>query len=200
VIIVLDGMDATYKTTIARKLEHLYGFKVIRFPYYRKEVETKLINAKTPEEKAKIFFEDMKKVMTNINPNDKIILDRSFISTMLYQGTEISENENIPYEKSINKLYNLLKEIYDYTSIIDHIFILTVSDEEYIERTLNRNHNDNIDKAYDKLEFQRKIREKIPYVIKFLIEKGIKVNIIDTTGKTSNEIIEKEILPAIIQF
>ncbi len=195
-IIVLDGMDATYKSTIARKLQN-YGFTTIRFPYYREEVNKKLLHAKSIEEKAQIFFEDMKKVIIKIDKNNNYVFDRSFVSTFLYQGIEISEKEKIPYEEALTRLYNIMKNTIDYTNIIDQIFILTVSDNDYLNRTINRDHIDNIDEAYDKLDFQRKIREKIPYVTKFLIEHNLNVTIIDTSGKSSDKILEKEILPRI---
>lgn len=101
----------------------------------------------------------------NLDPEKDYVLDRSFISTMLYQGTELSVKYNIEYRVVIDKIYRTyFPPEFPYYAELPPMkaFLLYETIDEF-----KRRNSENID-TFETVEFQKNIKNAIPIVSEYL--------------------------------
>lgn len=90
-LLILDGLTATGKTTTAKYLSDTFGFRIIKFP--PEEIIKKRIKEMKSSnfEECKIYIDDLmdylvKEVKKGKEEENIIIFDRSYISTFTFQA------------------------------------------------------------------------------------------------------------------
>lgn len=180
-LIVLEGIDGSGKTTIAKRLkEYLVnsGFNVIllREPsdseYGKKIREIAENKSKIPiEEELNYFVMDRKwnvenNILPNLSQNKVIILDRYFFSTACYQGARGLDMEEI------------LKINREFAPEPDYVFIIDVDVNTALSR-INKNREKTV-KLFEKEDFLKKVRKN------YLKLKGNNIYIINGNDKIDN--------------
>ena len=190
VVIILDGMDRAGKTTVGKMLAKRNGFEYIKFPTSRKLFSEVLNGSVEPYPSLLLFAHDIIKTLMNLDPEKDYIFDRSFISTMLYQGTELSVKYNIEYGRVIDKIYRTYfpPEFPYYTELPPmRAFLLYESIDEF-----KRRNSENID-TFETVEFQKNIKNAIPIVSEYLNHIAvpkIPTTTIDTTNMSPEEVYD----------
>ena len=92
-LIGIEGINGTGKTTVGKKLvEYLsesgHNTKFIRLPQVGKFREALLIPGLSPQAKFHLYLADMANFYSNIESDTIYIVDRSYISTIVYQTYE----------------------------------------------------------------------------------------------------------------
>lgn len=150
-IFFIDGLNNTGKTLIKEKLTkklQLKGYSVLDLyqPYFDKTREILLNNDKLSlKDQYRLFSSDRKTLMNYIEniqiksiiPNNVIICDRSFISSLLYQSDLVNE-DGIGHKTVINDSHGY----YDDYNITPINYLIVNADSEVIAER----HNSNTDK------------------------------------------------------
>jgi dTMP kinase len=160
VLIVIDGIDGTGKTTQAKRLlEKLRkgGFDAV---YFREpsdtpwglEIKRKAARpgSLSPEEELTLFQKDrMENVEKNIKPalraGKVVVLDRYYFSTMAYQGARGIDPEMI---KQLNESFVVRPDL---------VFILDILPSEGLRR-IEKN-RPNLEEHFEKEDYLVKVRE-----------------------------------------
>lgn len=180
-LIVLEGIDGSGKTTIAKRLkEYLidseYNALLFREPsdseYGKKIREIAENKSKIPiEEELNYFIMDRKwnvenNILPNLAQNRVIILDRYFFSTACYQGARGLNMEDI------------LKINREFAPEPDYVFIIDIDVKTALSR-INKNREKTV-KLFEKEGFLKKVRKN------YLKLKGNNIYIINGDDKIDN--------------
>jgi len=180
-LIVLEGIDGSGKTTIAKRLkEYLidseYNALLFREPsdseYGKKIREIAENKSKIPiEEELNYFIMDRKwnvenNILPNLAQNRVIILDRYFFSTACYQGARGLNMEDI------------LKINREFAPEPDYVFIIDIDVKTALSR-INKNRKKTV-KLFEKEDFLKKVRKN------YLKLKGNNIYIINGDDKIDN--------------
>jgi len=158
ILIVLEGIDGTGKTTQAELLADALreeAYTVSRFhepsqsPWGR-EIRKKAVseNALTPEEELELFQKDRRdNVKRNIRPalerREVVVLDRYYFSTIAYQGSKGIDPERI------------LRANLEFVVLPDLVFILDLDPKAGLKRTEDRKTRDLLFEREDYLNLVR---------------------------------------------
>jgi|UniRef100_A0A7J2U599 dTMP kinase len=193
-LIVLEGIDATGKTTISKMLKELMesrGFSVALYAYPNKTsiygsiiklfLDSKL--SLTPEEQFFLYildmFRDREDVLNKLSKGFIVIMDRYFTSTIAYQ---CAQSFNYDFAKKIIEYLKLPKP--------DVIIYLDLDPKIAIERKLRQKEN------LDIFEREEIFLAKVRKLYFTMIEEGyptrnwIKVTASKNIGEVYNEVIE----------
>jgi dTMP kinase len=193
-LIVLEGIDATGKTTISKMLKELMesrGFSVALYVYPNKTsiygsiiklfLDSKL--SLTPEEQFFLYildmFRDREDVLSKLSKGFIVIMDRYFTSTIAYQ---CAQSFNYDFAKKIIEYLKLPKP--------DVIIYLDLDPKIAIERKLRQKEN------LDIFEREEIFLAKVRKLYFTMIEEGyptrnwIKVTASKNIGEVYNEVIE----------
>ncbi len=180
-LIVLEGIDGSGKTTMAKRLkEYLvnseYDVILLREPsdseYGKKIREIAENKSNIPiEEELNYFIMDRKwnvenNILPNLAQNKVIILDRYFFSTACYQGARGLDMEEI------------LKINREFAPEPDYVFIIDVDVKTALSR-INKNREKTV-KLFEKGDFLKKVRKN------YLKLKGKNIYIINGNDKIDN--------------
>jgi dTMP kinase len=160
VLIVLDGIDGTGKTTQAKRLLATLRKKGVDAVYFREPSDSKfglaikkkavIADCLTPEEELDLFQKDRKEnVEKNLTPALKqkkvIVLDRYYFSTIAYQGARGFDPETIRRQ---NESFAVKPDV---------VFILDIAPQKGLDRiALSR---EKMDKHFEREEYLVKVRE-----------------------------------------
>lgn len=160
VLIVLDGIDGTGKTTQAKRLLAALQKKGADAVYFREPsdsqwglaIKTKAVIADslTPEEELDLFQKDRKEnVEKNLKPALKekkvIVLDRYYFSTIAYQGARGIDPETI---RRKNESFAVKPDL---------VFILDIAPQKGLNRiAISR---EKMDKHFEREDYLIKVRE-----------------------------------------
>ncbi len=160
VLIVLDGIDGTGKTTQAKRLLATLRNKGVDAVYFREpsnskfglEIKRKAVIADslTPEEELDLFQKDRKEnVENNLKPALKqkkvIVLDRYYFSTIAYQGARGFNPETI---RSQNESFAVEPDV---------VFILDIAPQKGLDRiALGR---EKLDKHFEREDYLAQVRQ-----------------------------------------
>ena len=192
--IVFEGIDGSGKTSITQKLKEFLE-RENKKVYIRAEPFDRKFIEETFEKVKKIKNETLKNVVITLafaydrafledefkEKKGVIIGDRSFISSLAYQGLDLP----LDYVFNVNKFFELP----------DCVFYLDVNPEIALERIEKRGEKRSY---YEKIEYLNKIRENYKRVLDYLKKKGVKVFYIDANKEFSE--VFKEVLKRIKEF
>jgi len=124
-IIILEGMDGTGKTTLARKFEDL------GYTFFKEDDKLKhFINFKSDPEKWEYFVTGMNAQLLNVFDNfDNFVKDRFHFSEYVF-SKYTNRKSHLSFYHLEEHLIHLNKEIY--------LFLFQCDYDTYIERTLNK--------------------------------------------------------------
>jgi len=185
--VIIDGMDGTGKTTIAKMLSEKHGLEYVHFP--TKPVPEDLDDKR----KFNFFMEDFKKWFENNGYKANIILDRSFVSTMLYQSDWVAKEMGVDIEGAMWLIYKAVEnKIGKYLSF-NKILLFTADPKVAVKRITGRSGRTD---QYETVEKLTKVLDNIFVCAGLLHDLGYNVEVIDTT-KTSVDklflIVEKSL-------
>lgn len=84
-IIILEGIDKSGKTTLSKEISKKTKYTYIKFP--SEEIRYLILNKKIKTtEKIEILIKEMESFLKNIDIKKHYIIDRWWISTLVYQG------------------------------------------------------------------------------------------------------------------
>ncbi len=160
VLIVLDGIDGTGKTTQAQRLLAALQKKGADAVYFREpsdsqwgqaiKTKARIAGSVTPEEELDLFQRDRKEnVEKNLIPalqeKKVIVLDRYYFSTIAYQGARGIDPEKI---RSQNESFAVKPDL---------VFILDVGPQEGLNRiSISR---EKMDSHFERKDYLVKVRE-----------------------------------------
>ncbi len=158
--IVLEGVDGTGKTTIARKLaERLAGMGHDVFltqeptrTWLGEDVRRAIEEEKNGMTQALLFFADRAEHVEELRRNsDRIIIcDRYVYSTFAYQSVQLER------EMGIERAIEWFEKIYEPMRFDPElVFLITVEPEEGIRRIYGREKKE----KFEKVEFLRKVQD-----------------------------------------
>ena len=177
--VMLEGLDGTGKTTIGKLIEATYGFKYVHFPTRKPD---KPFSEMTDRERYEFFVNDQIEGMKAFSDNyDNIVYDRGFVSTMLYQSKDNSEEE-------LDKILTDFEERYGGRIDVDVIVILTAKPEVSLRRIMNDRKE--ID-YFENLETLSRVASKIPTAVRVLRKHGYRVHVIDTSDLELADVFEE---------
>ena len=151
-LIIIEGVDGSGKTTLAKELSEIFGGLYMKEPLerYKKMLSTTY----DPVEQLMLMWASRRKVFElikeNLKKSDYIFLDRSFVSTMIYQ------------ERAIKKLFGNFKEFLEKDKIIRYnieptlIIILEIKNISVIKERFKKEN-----KAINVFEDERMLRKNI---------------------------------------
>jgi dTMP kinase len=160
VLIVLDGIDGTGKTTQAKRLLTAIRKKGWDAVYFREPSDSEwgltikrkalLADSLTPEEELDLFQKDREENVTkNLNPalRDKkvIVLDRYYYSTIAYQGARGIDPEMIRRRNEA------------FAAKPDLVFILDITPDKGLSRIAKS--RDNMDKHFEREDYLIDVRD-----------------------------------------
>ncbi len=186
-LIAIEGIDGSGKTTIARFLEEELrkrGYDVVRFKEptdseYGRKIERILKERKiSPEEELELFLKDREvDVRDNILPALKegkvVIMDRYYYSTMAYQGALGLDLKEI---KKLNEKFpqpNL-------------VIILDVSPETALKRIKTKRKPD----RFEDLNYLKRVRE---------IFLSLKDDVVVVNAERELEVVKREVLKVVLE-
>ena len=186
-LIAIEGIDGSGKTTIARFLEEELrkrGYDVVRFKEptdseYGRKIKRILKERKiSPEEELELFLKDREvDVRDNILPALKegkvVIMDRYYYSTMAYQGALGLDVEEI---KKLNEKFpqpNL-------------VIILDVSPETALKRIKTKRKPD----RFEDLSYLKRVRE---------IFLSLKNDVVVINAERELEVVKREVLKVVLE-
>lgn len=158
ILIVIEGIDGSGKSTQADMLLHklqVKGFDAVYFrepsdSEYGREIKRKSLypDSLSPEQELKLFQKDREEnVKRNLKPslerNKVVILDRYYFSTIAYQGAKGIDKERI---RKMNK----------FALQPDLVFILDIDPEEGLKRIKNRKKKDRL---FEREDYLAKVRD-----------------------------------------
>ena len=192
--IVLEGIDGTGKTTIARKLAEelkLSGYNVFVTEEPTKTWIGEGVRRAIEEEKngftqALLFFADRAYHIEHLKrkKEDIIISDRYVYSTYAYQGAQLEKIMGL--EKAI-KWFEKVYEPFRYDP--DMVILITVEPEEGLKRIYGRDRKE----KFERHEFLRRVQEIYLLLAKkygFVIIDGNR-NLDDVFEEVKNVVFEK---------
>ncbi len=196
IFIVLDGLDGSGKSTIAKMLqEHIhskegYNTMLTSEPTdgkYGREIRKMLAEEKNPKENAgkmlELFVNDREEHLKNTivpfleggnGKKNAVICDRYYYSTIAFQSTQGLDAQSI-----IKKNKNFLKP--------DIAFIMDISPETALQRIEHRKKE-----KFEELEFMKELRENF-LKMRELIDDNIKIIDASKSNKDVFEEIKKEV-------
>ena len=186
VIVILDGMDKCGKTTISMEVSKRLQFEYVRFPF-RREIFAEVYKGEVePYEAMLLFAYDYNSVLKRLDKKKNYVFDRSFISALLYQGTQFSERYGLTFREAVKEILNIYRPWYSEWVVPDLVFLLKVSPEEFLRRM------DMPTDVFEKVEFQRELYHRVDVLYDILVNdtsfSGSEVVLIDTTDKTLDEV------------
>ncbi|MBS3819191.1 dTMP kinase [bacterium] len=191
VLIVLEGIDGSGKTTQARMLLDKLQKKEVEAVYLQEPSESKwgqeikkkaaVKNSLSPEEELDLFLKDRKEnVEKNIKPalkkNQVVILDRYYFSTMAYQGA-----------KGID-LQLIRKKNEEIIVPPDLIFVLDINAQNGLRRLQNRKK----DLLFERTDYLVKVRK--------IFQSFQGENFIHIDAQKDKENIHREILRVVVRY
>jgi dTMP kinase len=160
VLIVLDGIDGTGKTTQAKRLLAALRKKGADAVYFREPSDSKfgleikrkavIADSLTPEEELDLFQKDRKEnVDKNLKPalqqKKTVVLDRYYFSTIAYQGARGIDPEMIRHQNE------------SFVVKPDLVFILDIIPQKGLDRiAISR---EKMDKHFEREDYLIKVRE-----------------------------------------
>ena len=160
VLIVLDGIDGTGKTTQAKRLLSSLRKKRVDAVYFREPSDSKfglvikrkavIADSLTPEEELDLFQKDRKEnVEKNLRPaleqKKVVVLDRYYFSTIAYQGARGIDPEMIRHQNE------------SFVVKPDLVFILDIIPQKGLDRiAISR---EKMDKHFEREDYLIKVRE-----------------------------------------
>ncbi len=160
ILIVLDGIDGTGKTTQAKRLLvslRKRGWDAVYFrepsdSKWGREIKRKAVRADSlvPEEELDLFEKDRKEnVAKNLKPalreKKVIVLDRYYFSTIAYQGARGIDPEVIRHR---NESFAVKPDL---------VFILDIAPQKGLDRIVNSRKK--IDKHFEQKDYLVKVRD-----------------------------------------
>ena len=176
VLIVLDGIDGTGKTTQAKRLLATLQKKGADAVYFREpsdspwglaiKIKAAIADSLTPEEELDLFQKDRgENVQKNLKPAIRekkvIVLDRYYFSTIAYQGARGIDPETIRRQ---NESFVIKPDL---------VFILDIFPQKGLNRIAKS--RDKMDKHFEREDYLVKVREL------FLGFKGKNIHHIDAS-------------------
>jgi dTMP kinase len=160
VLIVLDGIDGTGKTTQAKRLLEALRSRGWDAVYFREPSDSKwglaikrkagVVGSLSPKEELDLFLKDRKEnVRENIKPalakKKAIVCDRYYFSTIAYQGARGIDPEMIRVQNE------------SFAALPDLVFILDIPPEKGLARIeISR---EKMDLHFEKEDYLAKVRE-----------------------------------------
>lgn len=200
IFIVLDGLDGSGKSTIAKMLQDYihskigYNAMLTSEPTdgkYGREIRKMLAEEKNPKENSRkmleLFVKDRHEHLRNTvlpflkgkNAGKSVVIcDRYYYSTIAFQSTQ-----GISADEIIQKNKNFLKP--------DIAFIMDIEPEIALERISNRSGHEKKEK-FEELEFMKELRENFLRLPK-MIDDDIKIIDASRSNKEVFEQIKEEI-------
>lgn len=162
VIVIFDGMDKTGKTTISREVARRFGFEYVKFPRNR-ELAEQIVREGDVDKMVEFFIDDYVSFVNLISDGD-YVFDRSYVSTMLYQGTLRGD------PSFVRRIFDIVREKTDVLG--DVVFLLY---RREVDGGLLSGD------VFEEPVFQRRIVPYVWLVSHVLREAGIKVVEIDVS-------------------
>lgn len=188
-IISVDGADGVGKTSLAKKLSQALGFEFVGHPLWAmlkiKSKDSKKYKFAHRVQRAIFRFKESSKLVSEVfcnlllrfknkNRNRNIVLDRGFLSTLIYNLSP----------KTIKIFDRYVKRGADF----DVNILLTCSKEERIERIEKRDKHD-LD-----LKFKKVYNLDADLTAEYAKSRNLNCIVIDTTKKTEQQVFEEALL------
>ncbi len=188
-IISVDGADGVGKTSLAKKLSQALGFEFVGHPLWAmlkiKSKDSKKYKFAHRVQRAIFRFKESSKLVSEVfcnlllrfknkNRNRNIVLDRGFLSTLIYNLSP----------KTINIFDRYVRRGADF----DVNILLTCSKEERIERIEKRDKHD-LD-----LKFKKVYNLDADQTAEYAKSRNLNCIVIDTTKKTEQQVFEEALL------
>jgi thymidylate kinase len=201
-LIILEGIDGSGKSTLAQKLCQGNGWDFIKFPTsYPKG------SFQSPCQAIKFYLDDFEQGLFRIRNRSGVrsgilVCDRSYISTLVYQGVEAMKNEqplenwrrDNPSFDEINKIgFRLFNEASD-SIIYIHIDVDPRKSLERIKMRYNGKADDELDILPD--EEKLSALEKLDRAYKFIrsskdVMESLQYFSIDSSNISQSEVYDK---------
>ena len=188
-IISVDGADGVGKTSLAKKLSQALGFEFVGHPLWAmlkiKSKDSKKYKFAHRVQRAIFRFKESSKLVSEVfcnlllrfknkNRNRNIVLDRGFLSTLIYNLSP----------KTIKIFDRYVRRGADF----DVNILLTCSKEERIERIEKRDKHD-LD-----LKFKKVYNLDADLTAEYAKSRNLNCIVIDTTKKTEQQVFEEALL------
>lgn len=188
-IISVDGADGVGKTSLAKKLSQALGFEFVGHPLWAmlkiKSKDSKKYKFAHRVQRAIFRFKESSKIVSEVfcnlllrfknkNRNRNIVLDRGFLSTLIYNLSP----------KTIKIFDRYVRRGADF----DVNILLTCSKEERIERIEKRDKHD-LD-----LKFKKVYNLDADLTAEYAKSRNLNCIVIDTTKKTEQQVFEEALL------
>lgn len=188
-IISVDGADGVGKTSLAKKLSQALGFEFVGHPLWAmlkiKSKDSKKYKFAHRVQRAIFRFKESSKLVSEVfcnlllrfknkNRNRNIVLDRGFLSTLIYNLSP----------KTIKIFDRYVRRGADF----DVNILLTCSKEERIERIEKRDKHD-LD-----LKFKKVYNLDADQTAEYAKSRNLNCIVIDTTKKTEQQVFEEALL------
>ena len=188
-IISVDGADGVGKTSLAKKLSQALGFEFVGHPLWAmlkiKSKDSKKYKFAHRVQRAIFRFKESSKLVSEVfcnlllrfknkNRNRNIVLDRGFLSTLIYNLSP----------KTIKIFDRYVRRGVDF----DVNILLTCSKEERIERIEKRDKHD-LD-----LKFKKVYNLDADLTAEYAKSRNLNCIVIDTTKKTEQQVFEEALL------
>ena len=190
-IIIIEGADGVGKTTLVDNLK-VYDVSIEtkdrKFSFYKEPQDSKLIYKTLMDFSSENYYRDlllvfaarfdiwMGKMKQDLSEDRTVVLDRSVISTFVYQYFSIEkENRNEKMIKIIHTLYKILQEV---AKADVHFFVLSAPVDIVYKRIDKRN--------IKKDRFEKDIGKNIEVyneTVKYLDTQGWNIKKLDATQK-----------------